>query len=185
MPRLLTAAIAAVLVLALGGCAPSNGEVLPTKSSTPSIDPALIPTTPPADAIEADPSLYLDQFGDYIFRAGDGPVWCSINTLSMFTLCEINEAAAVYKEIPTPQSCDYSYGYQVRLWETKPNDGEIADLVCAGGTYSDGTDAVVLPADSVLTVGNFKCFVRETTVRCDNATGNYIALGADAWALGN
>ncbi|MEO0061216.1 MAG: hypothetical protein RL343_834, partial [Actinomycetota bacterium] len=34
-----------------------------------------------------------------------------------------------------------------------------------------------------ITVGSISCFVEDVTARCENATGQWIALGPKVWSL--
>ncbi|MEY4986137.1 MAG: hypothetical protein RLZZ359_1023 [Actinomycetota bacterium] len=160
MRKALTILLGLSLAITLGACASSDGEAQNPDSSVqaiPTPDPALIPEPAAAGIPEADPAVYSDGFGDFVFKVGDGPTWCSISPESGFVLCEHNEAAASYPTIPVPATCDYSFGYQVRLW--------------ASGQK--------------LSVPPFNCYVDEITARCENESGKYIALGPEVWALGN
>lgn len=188
MRKALTVLLGLSLAITLGACASSDGEAQNPDNSiqaTPTPDPALIPVAAPAGLPEANPETYSDGFGDYIFKVGDGPTWCSISPESGFVLCEHNEAAASYPTIPVPATCDYSYGYQVRLWATKPADSQIAEFPCMGGSYADPTSAEILPSGQKLSVPPFSCYVDNITARCENSDGKFIALGPEVWALGN
>lgn len=176
------------LAITLGACASSDGESLNPDNSIqaiPTPDPALIPAKAPTGLPEVDPADYSDGFGDFVFRVGEGPTWCSISPESAFVLCEHNEAAASYPTIPVPASCDYSFGYQVRLWANEPENGQTAEFPCMGGSYADPTSAKVLTSGHKLVVDPFNCYVDEITARCENAEGKFIALGPEVWALGN
>ncbi|MEN9731537.1 MAG: hypothetical protein RL488_847 [Actinomycetota bacterium] len=174
------------VALTLAGC--SSPAPTPTSSAdpTPSIAASLIPTAPPSDVVDVDPALFAGDFGDYTFRVGDGPTWCTINNIRMNVLCEQSEADAKYPPIPVPSSCEFSYGYQVQLFATQPEDGsKIADFVCSGGAYADPTSAYVLNSGERLTLDGISCFVEGTAARCENEAHNYIVLGPDAWAIGS
>ena len=183
MRRALLALVTLGLAVTLGGCSYTDDN--PTPSGLPTVDPSLIPTAPPAEVRDVDGAQFVTAYGDYIFKVGLGPVWCSVNTASAFVLCEQNEVTAQYETIPVPPTCDFSYGYQVRLWSTKPADGEVADFPCAGGSYADPVSAKVLNAGERVTLNGFTCWVDDVTARCENAAKNYIVLGPRAWALGN
>ena len=137
--------------------------------------------------------LTVDQFGEYIFKVGEGPTWCTISPAidgdnsGGNVICEQNEAAALYKPIPIPASCDYSFGYQVRLMGVPGavEGTDTASFTCASGFYADPSEAPILAAGQRITVAPFKCFVEDVNVRCENETGQYIALGPKIWALGN
>jgi hypothetical protein len=105
--------------------------------------------------------------------------------MSNFVLCEQNEAAAVYQPVPVPDTCEYSYGYQVRLWGAQPETGEIAEFACSGGPYADAANAQILATGQSISVAGFTCFVENITARCENSTGQWIALGPEVWSLNN
>ncbi len=178
---------ALVAALVLAGC---SSEVATNPTST--IDPALIPTAPPANAVQVDPATYDDGFGEWIFKIGDGPTWCTITPASadeaQFVTCEQNEASVQYDPIPAPKDCTASYGYQIRLWGGKKpvafGNTEQAQFTCATSSYSDPSDAKILAHAEQITVGDISCFVVDVTARCDNGNKNYIVLGPEAWALG-
>lgn len=180
--------IALGLAITLGACATGDGGTPNTDGSgqvIPTPDPALIPPAAPEGLRQVDAKMFSDGFGDYIFKVGDGPTWCSISPEQGFVLCEHNEAAATYPTIPIPTTCDYSYGYQVRLWAEKPATGNIAEFPCMGGSYADATTANALASGEQIKVAPFNCYVDDITARCENGTGQYIALGPAVWALGN
>lgn len=188
MRKALTILLSFGLAITLGACASSDGGAQNPDNSVqaiPTPDPALIPDAAPAGLPEADPAVYSDGFGDFIFKVGEGPTWCSISPESGFVLCEHNEAAASYPTIPVPASCDYSFGYQVRLWGKQPEAGQTAEFPCMGGSYADPTKAKVLASGQKLSVAPFSCYVEDITARCENEDGKYIALGPEVWALGN
>jgi hypothetical protein len=181
-------------VLALSSCsvAPSDANgaesATPSTSSKPSViptvNPTLIPTEAPATTVDVDSAKFDDGFGGFVFKIGDGPTWCSVGADALYVICEQSEVSTQYKNIPVPASCDYSYGYQVRLWAEAPAVGQIAEFVCASGYYADPTDALTLASGEKTTVGPFSCYVDKVTARCENQTANYIVLGPKAWALG-
>ena len=176
------------VVVGLTSCTPVDSGASPSASSsdaTPTIDPSLIPPAATADLPRANLSDYVTSFKDYVFKVGTGPTWCSINQQTDFIICEQDEAATQYDPIPVPDSCAYSYGYQVRLDATKPNSGDAASFTCSGGYYTDPSKAKVLDDGHAIEAGPFTCYTAGKTVRCDNKNGNYIVLGAQAWALGN
>ena len=196
MSRLLAATLSLGLALTLGACASdpvdsnaSNGSSRPT----PTPNQELVPELPVSPLIEVDPVLYDDGFGWFSFKVGDGPTWCTISPAidgdnsGGNVICEQNEAAALYKPIPIPASCDYSFGYQVRLMGVPGavEGTDTASFTCASGFYADPSEAPILAAGQRITVAPFKCFVEDVNVRCENETGQYIALGPKVWALGN
>lgn len=173
------------LSLLLSGCAvtPSNNSnTLPEPTQT--FDPALIPSAPAEDALAVEPKVFDNGFGEYTFKVGGGPTWCTLNAEQGFAICEQNEADATYDPLPVPSSCKLSYGYQFKLLGAKPSKGDAAKVNCASGLYADPALAQTLNPDETVTVGNITCFVVDTTVRCDNKDGNYIVLGPEVWALG-
>ncbi len=184
MRSLRIATLLVVFAASLSGCAPS-GEANPTDSAYPrqSIDPSLIPDAAPADATVVDPIIFDSGYGEYTFKIGEGPVWCTINKDQKFVICEQDEASAVYDPIEAPASCDYSYGYQLRLRQDSFSGQPFVDLPCSGGAYADATASNILNDHELVKIGNLTCWVDSITVRCDNARGNYIALGPEVWAL--
>jgi len=185
MSRIISVLLGLTLAIGLGGCATSS-DGAPNGGSSQSIptpDPALIPPSPDAAAPAVNANTYSDGFGSFYFKAGNGPSWCTITPDANLVICEQNEAAASYQPIPAPASCDGSYGYQIRLWGSKPATGNIAEFVCSTGPYQDPANALILPSGSKITAGNFTCFVKDTAARCENKTGQFIALGPKVWAV--
>mgnify|MGYP000078282310 CR=1 FL=1 len=190
MRKVFLALAGVALAISASACAPTgdtnpnptDGQVQPT---LPAIDPSLIPTAAPASVIDVDPNLFLTQYGDYLFRVGQGPTWCSISPEFGYAICEQNEVAAQYATIPVPATCDYSYGFQVRLWGVKPEAGQAAEFPCSGGAFADPNGAATLEDGQRITVAPYDCWVQGDTARCENETGDYVVLGPKAWALGN
>jgi hypothetical protein len=181
------AGLALAIALGLAGCAPA-AEAGPTPSPTESgngIDPSLIPAQATSDLPMVDATQYLTDEKDFVFKIGDGPTWCSINQESKFVICEQDEAATLYDPVEMPDTCTYSYGFQVRLSASKPAKNDTAEFTCAGGYYADPTKAKPLEDGYAIRVDDFTCYTAGQTARCDNAIGNYIVLGANVWALGN
>ena len=122
-------------------------------------------------------ALYKERFadfGDYTFKVGDGPAWCTINADRRTALCEQSEADAKYAPIPVPNDCEFSYGYQVQLFADAPEDGtKIADFVCSGGAYADPNSAATLNSGERITLGGITCFVEGTAARCENEAKNF------------
>jgi hypothetical protein len=181
---------ALILLVAISACGTSASQPPPGGSSaitTPSS--SLIPLEPGTEVRSIDPSLFDVGFSEFLFRAGDGPVWCTINADENWALCEQNEAAAEYEPLPTPEDCQGSYGYQIKLYQDPTNstleNGAAAGFVCSGGYYSDPSVAQTLNSGESITVGDIKCYVSEFTARCDNTNKQYIALGAKVWAAKN
>jgi hypothetical protein len=173
------------LSLFLSGCAVTDGNNgNDGNQNFQTFDPALIPTTPPTDALAVDATVFDMGYGEYTFKVGAGPTWCSINIEGKFAICEQNEADATYDELPAPSSCKLSYGYQFKLFQDQPTKGNAALITCASGLYADPATAQVLNPGETLSVGDLTCFVKDTTVRCDNKLGNYIVLGPEVWAKG-
>ena len=171
------------LTMTLSGCAVTSGS-----NDGPSefqvFDPELIPMAPPADATPVDPMIFDIGNGEYGFKAGGGPTWCSINVEGKFAICEHSEPDAIYDELPVPKTCDLSFGYQFRLHENEPAVGEIAEITCASALYADPSLFQTLIPGETLTVGGITCFVSDITARCDNTSGNFIVLGQEVWAKG-
>lgn len=175
---------AIALMLALAGCSSDAPVADPTISSSemPTPDASLIPAAPGTEIKAIDYTLFDVGFDEYLFKAGDGPVWCTISASENWALCELNEAAAEYSPIPTPADCEGSYGYQLKLFadsQTPPG------FICSGGYYSDASVAQTLNSGESVTVGDITCYVNEITARCDNKSGQYIALGPRVWAAVN
>ena len=184
MSRLLAAIAGLGLVISLGGCAaPAADGGSPAALPTPTPDQSLVPTEAPATVVDVDAATFGDGFGWYSFKVGDGPAWCTIATDMNQVICEQNEAAAVYATIPTPADCIGSYGYQLRLWAAAPASGATAEFVCATGQFQDPSQAQVLPSGSRISVPPFTCFVQDITARCDNESGQWMALGPQTWSL--
>lgn len=184
--RLWTSLVTLGLALTLAGCSSPAPTPTPTVDPIPSVEPSLIPTAPPIDIIDVDPAGFAADFGDYTFRVGDGPTWCTINADRKTALCEQSEADAKYAPIPVPDDCEFSYGYQLQLFAGAPIDGaKAADFVCSGGAYADPTTASILNSGERITLEGISCFVEGTAARCENEAKNYIVLGPDAWAIGN
>lgn len=185
MKRKSLTALALGLSLALSGCAATpGGSNTETPAPTQTFDPALIPTAPAEDALAVDPQVFDAGYGEYTFRIGDGPTWCTINGESKFVICEQNEADATYEPLTAPTTCKLSIGYQIKLWSTKPEKGSISEFPCASGLYADPSSAQTLNTGETLTVAGITCFTSELTARCDNESGNYVVLGPEVWALG-
>jgi hypothetical protein len=177
--KLLTIAVVG-LSLMFSGCAVTpntNGAATPVPTQT--FDPALIPTAPASDALAIDPKIFDNTFGEYTFKVGGGPTWCTINSADKFVICEQNEADATYDPLTVPSSCKLSYGYQFKL-----SEGTKGTITCASGLYADPAQAQTLNTGETVTLGAITCFVVDTTVRCDNKSGGYIVLGPEVWALG-
>ena len=188
MRKVFLALAGVALAISASACAPTespNPTDTQSQGAMPTIDPSLIPTAAPASVIDVDPANFLTQYGDYLFRVGQGPTWCSISPAFGYAICEQNEVAAQYATIPVPDTCDYSYGFQVRLWGTKPTDGPAAEFPCAGGAFADPAGAATLEDGQRITVAPYDCWVQDVTARCENESGEYIVLGPKAWALGN
>lgn len=177
--KLLTIAMIG-LSLALSGCAVTpSGPGDKTPEPTQTFDPALIPTAPDEGALEVDPSVFDNGFGEFTFKVGGGPTWCTLNAEDKSAVCEQNEADATYDAPESPSSCKLSYGYQFKL-----TAGKAGQINCASGLYADPSLAQVLNPGETVTVGELTCFVSDITARCDNKAGNYIVLGPEVWALG-
>ena len=185
MGGLRIAALALAATLSLSGCA-ADTNAGPTAAPSPSqtIDPALIPDVAPADATVIDPIIFDSGYGEYTFKVGTGPTWCTINAGEKYVVCEQIETDASYDPLPVPEDCKLSFGYQFKLFENKPKGADAAQITCASGLYADPAGAQTLNAGETLTVGGITCFVVDETARCDNKRGNYIVLGPAVWARG-
>lgn len=188
MRKIAAVVMALGIMLGASGCAtsgPDSGSNPSQSNSMPTIDPSLIPTAPPASVIDVSADTFKTSYGDYIFKVGQGPTWCTISPSFGYTVCEQSEVATQYAPIQVPASCQYSYGYQVRLWGSKPSKGAAAEFPCSGGAFSDPSSAGTLLDGQRVTVAPFTCFVVGITARCENTQKNYIVLGPQAWAVGN
>lgn len=180
-------AVIALFTLGLSGCS-SSGDVGATQkphASTPAINPTLIPGPAPASVINVDPATFKTSTGDYVFRIGSGPTWCTISPDFKLAICEQTEVSTLYAPVSVPKDCQYSYGYQVELKDTKPTDGSSSALFpCMGSQFSDPSGAQTLLDGQEISVAPFSCYVSVDTARCQNADASYIVLGPKAWALG-
>ena len=159
--------------------------VLSACSSSTEEPKAKVPDKPAAEAPIVNAADYSDSYGGYIFRVGGGTVWCTMNTSPNFVLCEHRDVDVAYKIPVAPESCQGAWGYQAKLWAFQPSEGAIADWYCSSGLYSDPEGAYDLPSGSKIVVGDITCFAAETVARCDNNTGQYLALGSDLFSFGN
>lgn len=172
----------AFLGLALAGCSSVDNEGISLPSPTPSVNETLIPTSPPKDVLDVEPSKFLTSYGDIIFKVGDGPTWCTMSEFDDFVICEHKEFDAKYESLPLPEDCDYTYGYQLRLRGNPVEGSEMAGFTCANAAWSDASTAPVLASGERITSFGFSCFVEEQSARCENSSGDYIVLGPTAWA---
>lgn len=177
--KLLTIAVVGLSLLISGCAVTPGGNSTNTPESTQSFDPALIPTVPEEGALAVEPKVFDNGLGEYTFKIGGGPTWCTLNGDDKFVICEQNEADATYDELTAPSSCKLSYGYQFKLVSNKPGA-----INCASGLYADPALAQTLNPAETVTVGDITCFVVDDTARCDNKDGNYIVLGPEVWAVG-
>lgn len=136
----------------------------------------------PEGSLSIEPSVFDTGFSEFAFKVGEGPTWCSLNVDGKFVICEQNEADATYDLLPVPDSCKLSYGYQLKLFESKPENGSTSQITCTSGLYADPALLQTLNPGETLTVGELTCFVSDITARCDNKKGNYIVLGPEVWA---
>lgn len=187
MRRGLSVISAIALLIALAGCASEAPATNPDSSSSsiPTPDASLIPVAPGTEIKSIDSALFDVGFDEYLFKAGEGAVWCTISAAENWALCEMNEAAAEYEPIATPDDCAGSYGYQLKLYSAKPTSGDTAGFICSGGYYSDPTVAQTLNSGESISIGDITCYVNENTARCDNKNAQYIALGPQVWAAIN
>ena len=177
---------AIVLVsLSLTGCSAEQeptANPTPTPDSTPTVEASAAPTEAPVDLVIVEPSKFISSNGDLIFRAGDGPTWCTLSEAENVAVCEHSEADALYESVAIPDDCQNAYGSQLRLL-SKPVSGEqTAGFACVSSLYSDPSGAPVLASGESVTDFGFLCFVEDQSARCENSNGDYIALGPKAWA---
>jgi hypothetical protein len=166
--------IAVVTALAVSSCSQTTEQVQ-TK----------VPDKPAAEAPLVNAADYSDGYGGDIFRVGGGTVWCTINESPGFVLCEHRDVDVIYEIPAAPSSCEGAWGYQAKLWAFQPSEGKVADWFCSSGLYSDPEAAFDLPSGSKIVVGDITCFAAETVARCDNNSGQYLALGAEIFSFGN
>jgi hypothetical protein len=174
-----------VIALALSGCTYDQPEetAAPSVEPTPTIDSSLIPEEAPVDAVEVSSAEFLTPYGDYIFKVGDGPTWCTISEADDFVICEHKEFSAKYDPIPIPADCEFTYGYQVRLRGAPVAGSKQADFTCANSAWSDASMAPALEDGQRLSAGGFNCFVEGQVARCENNAGDFIVFGPTAWAF--
>lgn len=181
MRRVISVIGAVALLVALSGCASEAPNTDPGNSTTtlPTPDASLIPAAPGTEVKTIDSALFDVGFDEFLFKAGDGPVWCTVSAAESWALCEMNEAAAEYSPVPVPSDCQGSYGYQIKMYADPATE---PGFICSGGYYSDASVAQTLNSGESITVGDITCYVNEITARCDNKSGQYIALGPKVWA---
>lgn len=172
-----------ITALVLTGCAAGGELGEPAPETTPTIDQALIPTAPAADVVTVDPASFLTSYGDVIFKVGDGPTWCTISEFDDFVICEHKEFDAKYELLPIPDDCQYTFGFQLRLRGNPVEGSEMAGFTCANANWSDPSASPVLASGERITTFGFTCFVEAQVARCENSTGDFIALGPEAWAI--
>lgn len=177
--KILAIAVIGLSIMLTGCASVPSGKNTKTAEPSQTFDAALIPTTPPSDSLAVAPKVFDTGFDEYTFKVGGGPTWCTINPQEKFVICEQNEADATYDQVTIPSSCKLSYGFQIKMLETKP-----AQFACASGLYADPSTSQTLNPGETLTVDKITCFVTDITVRCDNKSGNYLVLGPEVWALG-
>lgn len=178
---------AIALMVALAGCSSGGADTDPSASTSvlPTPDASLIPPTAGTEVKAVDFSQFDVGFDEYMFKVGEGPVWCTINVAENWSLCEISEPAAEYAAIPVPDNCEGSYGYQIKLFGAVQTEGQTAGFICSGGYYSDPSVAQTLNNSESVSVGDITCYVKDLAARCDNKSGQYIALGPQVWAAKN
>jgi predicted small lipoprotein YifL len=153
MRRVISIVGAIALLVSLSACssetpADNSGSQV---SSMPTPDASLIPAAPGTEIKAVDYSLFDVGFDEYLFKAGDGPVWCTISAAESWALCEMNEAASEYTPVPVPADCEGSYGYQIKLYSAKPDNADVAGFICSGGYYSDASVAQTLNSGESIT----------------------------------
>jgi hypothetical protein len=172
-----------VLALSLSGCVaePTPGETTGS-DSMPTIDPALVPQEAPADVVEVDSDLFLVEYGDIIFKVGEGPTWCTLSEYDNIAICEHKETDVRYEPLPIPADCNFTYGNQIKLLGNALAGANTAEFTCANSPYSDASTSPALADGEQITAFGFTCFVESETARCENEAGDFIVLGPDAWA---
>jgi hypothetical protein len=172
-----------VVALLFTGCAAETETATPEVEPTPTIAPELIPTAPPEEVVDVIPEGFLTSYGDIIFKVGDGPTWCTMSEFDNFVICEHREFDAKYEQLPLPADCQYTYGYQLRLRGAPVEGSKMAEFTCANANWSDPSTAPVLASGERITTFGFSCFVEKQAARCENALGDFIVLGPEAWAM--
>jgi hypothetical protein len=172
-----------VLALSLTGCvAESTPGETDGSEPLPTIDQSLVPQKAPADVVEVDPDLFLVEYGDIIFKVGDGPTWCTLSEFDDIAICEHKETEVRYEPLPIPADCNFTYGNQIKLLGSAVAGEKTADFTCANSPYSDASTSPSLADGEQITAFGFTCFVEGQTARCENSNGDFIVLGPDAWA---
>ena len=182
MRKFLISSAILVMSLSVSGCTAESENLEPTPEPTPTVDETLVPTSPPVEVVDVDPASYLTDYGDIIFKVGDGPTWCTMSDFDDFVICEHTELDAKYEQIPIPEDCQYSFGYQLRLRGTPVEGSKMAEFTCASANWSDASGSPVLASGERITTFGFSCFVEGQVARCENSAGDYIVLGPEAWA---
>jgi hypothetical protein len=172
-----------VVALLLSGCAAQNESAIPGVEPSPTIAPELIPTAPPEEVVDVIPEGFLTSYGDIVFKVGDGPTWCTMSEFDNFVTCEHREFDAKYEQLPVPEDCQYTYGYQLRLRGAAAEGFKMAEFTCANANWSDPSTAPILASGERITTFGFSCFVEKQAARCENAMGDFIVLGPEAWAM--
>ena len=130
-------------------------------------------------------SDYSNSYGGYVFRVGGGTVWCTMNLVPNNVVCEQREVDVSYQLPTTPPDCQGAWGYQAKLWAFQPSEGSTADWFCSSGLYSDPEGIYDLPTGSKIVVGAITCYAADTIARCDNDSGQYLALGSEVYGFKN
>lgn len=172
-----------VSVLLLTGCTAATDSSTPGVEPSPVIAPELIPTAPPEEVRDVIPEGFLTSYGDIIFKVGDGPTWCTISEFDNFVICEHREFDAQYEQLPVPEDCQFTYGYQLRLRGAPVEGSKMAQFTCANANWSDPATAPILASGERITTFGFSCFVEDKAARCENSSGDFIVLGPEAWAM--
>jgi len=172
--KLLVLVTVLVTTFALSACSSNSDQ--PTSK---------VPDKPPVSSNKVNAADYQNGYGGFVFRVAGGSVWCTMNSVPNFVLCEQNEVDVTYKLPEANPTCEGAWGYQVRLWAYQPSQGKIADWYCSSGLYSDPAGAFDLPSGSSITVGDITCYAADVIVRCDNLKGQFMALGSDLYSLNN
>ncbi len=167
----------------LAGCSVDGAEEIPSPGPSPSIDQKLIPTQAPDDVVDVEPAGFLTSYGDVIFKVGTGPTWCTMSEFDDFVICEHKEFDAKYESLEVPESCEYTYGYQLRLRGTEVSGSKMAQFTCANANWSDASTSPILASGERITTFGFSCFVEGQVARCENSKGDFIVLGPEVWAM--
>jgi hypothetical protein len=172
--------ITLVAVLFLGGGDPATPVAAGGQATTTAPPPATTTTQPPTTTQDALPpptvvhDAALDpRYGTFVTPSGN--IACSGGPTGEIR-CDVGENT--WQLPPKPATCDLAWGVGAQLGTAGPGE-----LLCASDTVFDDSLPVV-PYGEGVRFGPVVCVVRETGVRCDNATtGHGFAVARAAYEL--